>query len=143
MPASLVAFDFRGQRISKSAAPAATALYTDLLDDTLYAVIGSGLSTDIKPMLTASAQTAIWRSKRIVLDFQPSFAWLRLEGPVTSVVARLYGDGTLYYTTPSITNNNPVRLPAKRFREIEIELESTGRVVDVTLASSSKELAGV
>lgn len=134
---SLVAIDFRSKRVSKTASPAAAELYTDLPTDTLYFVSG----TTVKPQFTATTLTGIWRSRVIVLDYQPSFAWARVEGPSASSVLRVYGDGVLFHTTPAITNNTPIRLPAGRFREWQIEVESSGRVTDVVLASSSRELA--
>lgn len=136
MPASLLAVDLLKMRIGKGAAPAGwTGLHTDLRTDTLYAASG----TTVLPQFAAANQTATWRSGRYVLDSQQSMAVLMLEGPFSSAVARLYGDGTLYHTTPSITSNRPVRLPARRFRELELEIEAAGRVTRAVLAASLEE----
>lgn len=133
---SVIALDFVSRKVTRSPAGAETALYQDLRTDTLYKVIG----TTVLPLFEAAHQLATYRTGVFVLDAQPSFAWLRLEGPVVSAVAKVYGDGALAYTTPTITGNTPVRLPAKRFREWEVEVISDGRVTDVTLASSTAEL---
>jgi hypothetical protein len=116
-----------------------SAVVTDLLTDSMYLACG----VQVAPMFAAAPLVATWRSRRFVVDMHPMFAWLRLEGPVTSAVVRLYGDGALYYTTPAITNNDPIRLPARRFREFEIEIESAGRVTQVVLAHGSDELRQV
>lgn len=136
MPRSLLAVDFVRTRIGKSEAPAWTALYQDMRLDTLYGAVG----TTVLPQFTAGFQVGVWRTRRVVLDAQESMAVLLLEGPFTEAVARLYGDGSLYYTTPTISSSRPVRLPARRFREIEVELESDDRITRMVLASSIEEL---
>ena len=118
---------------------ATTAMLTDLLTDKLYVAVGAG----VVPLTQDAPTAATWRSRKFVLDYQPSFAWCRLEGPLTSAVVRLYGDGVLFYTTPAITNNEPVRLPAVRCREFEIEIESATRITQVVLANNSEELRQV
>lgn len=133
---SVVALDFVSKKMSKSPAGAETAMYTDLRTDTLYKVVGTG----VLPQFSASALTATYKTGRVVLDSHPLFSWLRLEGPVTSAVVKLYGNGVLFHTTSTITGNTPVRIPARRFREWEIEAVSAGRITDITLASSSAEL---
>ena len=133
---SVVAVDLVARKVSKSPAASEVDLYQDIRTDTLYRVIG----TTVRPMFQGSALTATYRTGTFVLDNHPGFAWLRLEGPVTSAVARIYGDGVLRYTTPTITGNTPIRIPAIRSREWEIEVDSAGRVTDITLASSTREL---
>lgn len=135
MPSAL-AFDMANRRLSSKPAGGETALYPDLRDDTLYAVFGTG----IVPLFAGAPAAAVYRTPVFVLDNVPAFAWLQLEGPVTSAVAKLYGDGVLRYTTPTISGNDPVRVPGVRCREWEIVVESDGRVTGVTLASSVEEL---
>jgi hypothetical protein len=55
---------------------------------------------------------------------------------------RWYGDGVLRHTA-TISSIDPVRLPAGRWLEHEIEIESASRVTKVLLASSTQELQGV
>lgn len=133
---SVIALDFVSRKMTRTPAGAETALYQDLRTDTLYKVVGEA----VLPQFEGALLSATYKTGRIVLDTHPSFAWLRLEGSVTSAVVKLYGDGALYHTTAAITDNTPVRIPARRFREWEIEVVSAGRVTDVTLASSSAEL---
>ena len=134
----LIALDFAKKSLSSASITGAAGLYTDLLSDTMYKVSG----TTVLPMFSAGAgaATAIYRTPRFIVDAQSPFGWLRLEGPVTSAVVRIYGNGVLVHTTAAITSNNPVRIPAMRYRELELEVESAGRVTDVTMASTSAEL---
>ena len=137
--ATHIAFDLVSKRITTATAGAATCLYTDLLTDTLYAAV----STTVLPQRASAAdhQTAVFRSAKAVLADQRSFACLRLEGPISSAVVRIYADGVLAYTTPSITTQAAVRIPAIRAREWEFEIESAGRVTAIVLAGSAAELA--
>ncbi len=113
-----------------------TAVTTELITDTMYAVA----SDDLFPMFDAAITTGEWKSKRFVVNGFPAFGWGRLEGPFVSATMRLYADGALRYETPLITDTTPFRLPPGRCREIEIELEGTGRVTGVTLATTADEM---
>lgn len=114
-----------------------TAAYTDLLTDSLYTVAGGA----IVPYTSGATDTAVWRSKRLVLVDYPGFGWLRVNGQIsTGVIVRLYAEGVLFYTTPSITNRNPVRLPAGKYRRWEIEMESKDRVTSLVIATTVEEL---
>lgn len=116
----------------------ASAVYTDLLTDTLYTVD----SGDVLPLFHGPAETALWRSGVFQTDAQPSMAWAKVEAdyPVT---VRIYADGELVLAPAPFTSDDPIRLPAIRGAEWFIEVESTGnRVVQVVLASSLAELIG-
>lgn len=135
-----------GKRIqlefSTGAAPVASGadqigtFYTDLRTDTLYAVEGE----DIVPFLDTGLRTGVWRSRKFVLPSAPSYAWGRINGLLTgNVTVRLYGDGVLI-STDTISARTPFRIPARRARLWEIEIESTSQVSSVTIASSTEEL---
>lgn len=112
--------------------------YTDLRTDTLYAVDG----TDIIPFIDAAepARTAVWRSRKFVLPYAPTHAWGRVNGLLTgNVIVRLYGDGALI-STDTVSARTPFRIPAKRARAWEIEIESTSQISSATIASSAAEL---
>lgn len=116
---------------------AVTAVLHDPLTDTLYCAAGA-LAL---PMRRGDLMTGTWRSRVVVMDGRPLYAWLRLDGPFESALVRVYGDGSLVYTTPAIVDDTPVRLPAQRFREVEFEVESASNVTGMALAHTAEELA--
>lgn len=133
---SVVAVDLVARKISVSPSAGEAELYQDIRDDTLYGVVG----TTVVPLLSGDLATGVYRTGVVVMDNHPHFAWLRLEGPVTAAVVRIYGDGVLRFTSGTISGGVPVRVPAFRAREWEVEVESDDRVTDVTLAGSTAEL---
>ena len=114
-----------------------TTLCQDLLTDTLYCASGA----QAIPLFAGSRLSATWRSRVVLADLRTLPGWARIDGPFDAAVLRVYGDGLLVYTTPTIANNLPVRLPAGRYRELEFEVESDGIVTAVVMASSSEELS--
>lgn len=110
--------------------------YTDLLTDTLYVVE----DVDVIPMFEVGARTGRWRSPIVLVHAHPGLAWVRVNGPMSNpVTVRLYGDGVLWCTT-TLTARAPVRLPAGRFKHLEVEVEGLGRVGTVALATTTTEL---
>jgi len=127
----------------------ASAAFTDKYTDTMY--IASG--TTLTAVLSASRMTGTWRSKRFILDQQASYAWITVMSDFSaSVVVRLYTEDIAVGASPStrvlrhtatLTNSTPQRLPAGRYKEWEIEVETTAKVTEVTIASSTQELQAV
>ena len=116
-----------------------TAAHTSLLDDTLYVVVG----TDVVPMFRGLSQIAEWRGKIIVTNDHPGFGWLRVNGDfIGEVEVRLYVGGVLFYTV-ACSADTPVRVPAGRYREWEIEVVGSFDHTGITLASSADELRRV
>jgi hypothetical protein len=133
-----VFFDFASKRVGTMApGTAPTAAHTDLKTDKVYLVDG----TLLLPLFSAGPLVGVYRSSRFVIDSFATFGWLRIDGPVTSAVVRVYGDGQLIHTTPAITDNNPVRLPAGRYREWDVEVESASRLTQVILTTTSGEMS--
>lgn len=133
----LLMFDLQSKRITRRPAALGATAYTDLLTDALYSVTG----TSVVPINSGAVLTGLWRSPRFVLDAYYGFAWLRLTGTITAgAVVRLYADGVLFYTTPTILSADPVRLPPGRFKRVELELESTDRITAMTITSTTGEL---
>jgi hypothetical protein len=117
-----------------------SAFYTDMLTDRLYVVNGNNI---IALFSGATYRTGVWRSKVAVLQKQTGFAWLGIESTFSApITVRWYGDGALVYTA-TVTSRTPVRLPAGRYLEHEIEIETTARWNKLTFASSTAELQGV
>ncbi len=114
-----------------------SAAYSDLLTDEMYVVTADV----VRPFLSVPSRVGTWRSPKIVVRAFPSFGWLRVNGQLTDpVTVRIYGDGQLWYTTPPITDREPVRLPPGRYATWEIEVESASRITSVLLASTKEEL---
>lgn len=140
MPA-IYKFDVASRSISTddSAASAPGALFADLSTDTLYAVIG----TAVRPMHGGVASGSIWRSRMVKAPsgVPTGFAWLRLNGLMSGgSVVKLYADGVLAYTTPTILNNDPRRLPDLMARAWEIELSGTDRITSLVVSDSTEAL---
>ena len=133
-------FDLVNSRWSISpigAGTAPSAAYNDLLTDTLYRVN----STSIIPVGTGTVVTGRWRSKRFILQDFAGYGWLRVNGNlIAGVVARLYADGVLFYTTPTLLTPDPVRLPGGRAKRWELEIESADRVTLLMVATTTAEL---
>lgn len=120
----------------------ATAAESDKLTDTLYVADG----TSLKGVFTGTAhRTAVWKSGVAVLPAQAAFAWVKVYGEQTidsPVIVRWYGDGALVYTA-TITDIQPQRLPAGRWLEHQLEIESAARITRVMVTGTTQELQSV
>ena len=116
----------------------ASAARTDKYSDTLY--IASG--TNVIPVLSTGRMTGKWRSKLVVLPRQEPFAWISALSDFSApVVVRLYVDDNVSpFYTATLTSSTPQRLPPGRYKEWEIEVETTARVTEVVIASTTQEL---
>lgn len=133
-------FDLEAKRISTDAnLGAPVALFSDLSTDTVYAVEG----TTIKAVHGGASTTGTWRSR---VFKEPSgaytgFAWGRLTGELSAGVAlKLYADGAMIYTTPTITSGEPFRLPPREASAWAVEVLGTARVASLVLADSAEGL---
>jgi hypothetical protein len=130
-------FDLATNRWSREPSTVASAAHTNLLTDTFYLVIG----VNIIPAKVGSVATGRWRSKRFILQDYVGFGWLRVNASFSAgVVVRLYADGALFYTAPTILSRDPVRLPAGRSKRWELEIESVDRITSVVVATTTAEL---
>lgn len=120
----------------------ATAAFCDRLNDRLFIANG----TSIQEVFGGSTRrTGLWKSGKGTLPAQMPLAWIKVLGQQSDaapVTVRWYGDGTLRATL-TFTNTEPKRLPAGRFLEHEVEVESAARVTSVTLASTTQEFQSV
>jgi hypothetical protein len=117
----------------------ADAVFVERMFDTLYLALG----TSIKAVFGATTRrTGRWKSKLITLPAHAPFAWLQVFGdqsPSVPVTVHWYAEGVWRYTA-TVTGVAPVRLPAGRWVEHEIEIETKARVTSLTLAGSTQEL---
>jgi hypothetical protein len=117
----------------------ADAVFVDRLNDIMYAAKGASVNAVFGSI---ARRTALWRSARQVLPQFAALAWVQVYGDQTvedPVTVRWYGDGVLRHTS-TLTDTKPQRLPAGRWIEHEVEVESKSRVTSVMLASSTAEL---
>ena len=163
------ALDLAGTKLS-TFTYTTTALYSDLNTDKLYAVSGTSL---LDLFGGATYSTGTWKSRPFINPSFPSFGCARVEsdflnanGAAGAVTLTLIGDGVVQHTiafTPTQVTHTPYtagvagtpvvvtpastrlpqRLPARRFREVELQLSGTCSVTRLTVASAMQELAGV
>jgi hypothetical protein len=131
------ALDFKVKKLSRVDI-SATALFSDSLTDALFYASG----TQVKRAFSTGRRTGVWKSSVAVLPAQAGFAWLQVDGDQsvgTPATVKWYADGVLRYTA-TVSSIQPVRLPAGRYLEHEIEITSAARITKVMLASSTPEL---
>ena len=131
------ALDFAAKKLGRiSLGGTVTALYSDKVTDTLCAARESY----IHAMFLGGRRTGIYRTGLINTGAQRPFAWLQVDSDFSApVTVRWYGDGVLRHTA-TVTGLQPQRLPAGRYLEHQIEIESQSRITSVTLAGSTEEL---
>lgn len=115
----------------------ATAGYHDLQRDKLFLTF-----TDkaVKIWQDGSAKSYIWRSKKFTMPQDMGFACAQLEAEAYPMTVKFYADGTLIHTQ-TVQSRNPFRLPAKRGRDWEMQVEGSNEVFSVAIANSMSELA--
>lgn len=131
-------FDLAAKKLGRIDLPA-TAAFADLSTDTLYAALGTSLSSVFGG---GTRRVGKWKSGKMTLFQQQALAWLAVHGDqdgASPVTVRWYGDGVLRHTA-TVTSTTPQRLPAGRWLEHEIEIESKARITRVVLAGSTQEL---
>lgn len=141
-----------------------TAFYSDFHNGELYAALPpvTGQKPKVIKLLEGNTlRTARWRSKRIILEKETGFAWLRVEGEVSPsypLEVKVYGymtdNGVEIETlidgengaagiTCVVNSTTPLRLSTGRFKDFEVEIRGACRVTSVQLFSSTVELQGV
>jgi hypothetical protein len=136
----MYALDFVSGKLVEVTGTTPTAFHSDKITDTLYCVVG----TAIKAMFGASTKrTAVYKTGVITLPKQEPIAWLQVFSDFASTVTvKWYGDGVLRQThTPTTTA--PLRLPAGRYLEHQIEITSAATITSVVFAGSTQELQSV
>lgn len=135
------ALDFVAKKLGRVTGFASdvTAVATDVLTKGLYAVHGSRV---IRLFAGSSRRTGRWRTPKLVMPRHGGLAWLQIDGKQNAgdpVTVRWYGDDILRHTAVR-TDIDPSRLPAGRWLEHEVEIESAARLTKVLMTSSTQEL---
>lgn len=114
-------------------------MHFDELLDQLYVLDGTSVR---KWDAGASSLTYRFRSKVFRAPRPLNFAAAEVLADAYPVTVRVWGDGTLRHTQ-TVTSRNPFRLPAG-FMAIDwqFEIEGTGAVQSLSVATSINELAG-
>lgn len=141
-----------------------TAFFSDFRTGELFAAlppVTGQVAKVIKLMAGSGTRTGRWRSKRVVLEKETGFAWLRAEGTQSASLplnVKVWGylvvDGVEVETlldsatasagfTAVLTDTNPLRLGTGRYKDFEVEISGQCRVTSVGLFSSTAELQGV
>lgn len=117
-----------------------SAVFTDSKTDTIYLAQGTNV---VKLFGGSDRRTGTWRSKVFVNPQHTPFAWLTIESAFEHpITVQWYGDGVLRYTVV-LNNRLPVRLPAGRYLENEVEVITKARWNSLTMASTTQELQAV
>lgn len=133
-----ITFDMASQKLGRCDLQA-DAAYVDRVTDTLYLANGTSISAVFG---SNSYRTGVWKSIKFTLADQQPMAWLRVLGnqdATNPVTVKWYGDGVLRHTV-TLSSIEPVRLPAGRYLEHELEISSKSRVTQVFMASTTQEL---
>jgi hypothetical protein len=130
-------FDMLSKSLSKLEVAASAARH-EIKPDSLFVVSG----TELKALGGGAVQAGTWRSRRFASPYANGFGWFKLGGSPAATVCRFYVDGVLRYTTPTVADREPRRLPAVAGRWWEVEVEGVDRITSVSLAESSEELVG-
>ena len=129
-------FDATARRISDLVVDA-TAARQSLDADALYVASG----TQLKAIDAGTRETATWRSRRFSMPNPEGFGWAQINADFEEgVVLKLYVDGVLIYTSPTILSKEPFRLPAVKGRRWELELVSKDKVTSLEIAQAAQEL---
>jgi len=115
----------------------ATAGFQDLQRDKLFLTFAD---KSLKVWQEGAAKSYIWRSKMLTMPQYMSFACAQLEAEAYPMTMKFYADGTLIHTQVA-QSRRPFRLPAKRGRDWEFQVEGSSEVFSVAMANSMSELA--
>lgn len=115
----------------------ATAGYSDLLQDALYLKIGTNI---VKWGAGTAPMSYTWKSAIFEMTTPTNPACAQVVAKSYPATFKLYADGVLKHTQ-TVANNDPFWLPSGyRARFLEVQIEGTGEVLAVHVASSPQEL---
>lgn len=136
-----LSFDLKSKKLGRLDLTA-TAAFTDTLTDTLFVAHSGGVHACFTGL---NRRTGVWKTPLITFQRQSPLAWLKVYGEQSAgnpVTVKWYGDGVLRHEV-NVTSIEPVRIPAGRWLEHEVEISSKSRVTRVVLAGDSDILKSV
>jgi len=111
--------------------------YRDLQRDKLFLALEN---REVKVWNAGAVKNYIWRSKKFTMPEVMSFSCAQVESETYPMTLRVYADNSLLFTK-TVASRNPFRLPATVGRDWELELEGSGEVFSLSMATSMTELA--
>lgn len=114
----------------------APTIYVDLEADLMF---GADTNDEVRPLLAGPVSMGRWCSRVFSDHEQRSFGWARVEAAPYPCTLILLGDGATVARL-TVTDAGPMRLPAVRARDLQIQVESTGRIIGVYLGTSPEEV---
>ena len=133
-------FDYENRTLSELD-QAADAVFAN--EAGLYVLNGTQIYDVLPP--TGAKKTGRWDSKTFRLARPQSFGWIQVDsrfdnnGTLAPVTVRVYADGVLFHAATA-TSREPQRLPAGRFNDWRLEVESAAVVDGIVLATTTEEL---
>lgn len=115
----------------------AEAGFQDLQRDKLFLAFSD---RSLKVWGQGSTKSYTWKSKLFTQPQEVSFSCGQLEAESYPMTMKIYADGNLIHTQ-TVQNRNPFRLPAKRGRDWEFQVEGSNEVFSAAIATSMTELA--
>lgn len=119
-----------------------SAVWVDRFNDLMYVAKGEEI---LQCFSEASKRVGRWKSGIRTMPQQMPLAWVKVYGAQSEeqpATVRLWGDGVLRHTA-TLKSLQPARLPAGRWLEYEVEVESQARLDRVVLCSTTEELRSV
>ncbi|MDB0024592.1 hypothetical protein N9E36_03880, partial [bacterium] len=111
--------------------------FQDIQRDKLFLTFAD---KSLKVWQDGAAKSYIWRSKKFTMPMDMGFSCAQLEAEAYPMTMKFYADGTLVHTQ-TVQSRSPFRLPAKRGRDWEIQVEGSIEVFSIAMANSMTELA--
>jgi hypothetical protein len=115
----------------------ATAGYQDLQRDKLFIAMPD---KTVRTWSGGSTKSFTWRTKKFTMPHITGFSCAQLEAEAYPMTMKFYVDGSLIHTQ-TVQSRNPFRLPAKKGRDWEFQIEGSNEVFSAAMAHSMSELA--
>lgn len=115
----------------------ATAGYRDLQRDKLFLCFPD---RSVRTWAGGGSKSYVWRSKKFTTPQITGFSCAQLEAEAYPMTMKVYVDGALLHTQ-TVQNRNPFRLPARKGRDWEFQIEGSHEVFSAAVAQSMTELA--
>lgn len=119
----------------------ADAAFSSTRDNMLFTLDGAGIYNAIPDL--GIPHSMKWWSRIFTMPAPTAMAWLHVDADFPGIVGiKIYTDGEVFFTT-EVTDMLPVRLPAGRYTNWQIEVTTSTTVRSVVVATTTEELKQV